>query len=295
MPIGEAYSPSGLTGIFETHIVPGDPLATGARGAGIALEAGVRARVETREGGLEVLLNGEPGEWRVAATAARLVSEMAGYEGGLRVEQWVEPPIGGGLGTSGASALATALATAQALGLKASYMEIARAAHRAELECGTGLGTVSGLVVGGPVIVVEPGAPGLDRVDRFLVPGDVRVVVGFYSPIDKRSVLERSGGLERIDRLGAEALEKLTSKPGLHEFMAESRRFALESGLATERVRAAIRLLAERGFEASMAMIGETVFALVDEERAGEAAALLESTGARVLVTRISWEPARPL
>lgn len=291
---GAAYSPAGLTGIFSTHIVPGDPLATGARGAGLALKAGVRAVAETTEEGIEVLLNGEPGDWRVAATAARLVAEAAGYTGGLRIEQAVEPPIGGGLGTSGASAMATVLAVAEAIGASLSYTRLAELAHRAELACGTGLGTVSGLAVGGPVIVVEPGAPGRDRVDRFLAPADVAVVIGFYSPVDKRSVIG-SGGLEAIDRAGDHALEKLLESPSLEEFMRLSRQFAYETGLARGRVREAIELLLRNGYEASMAMIGETVFAVADAEKAGGAARILESTGARVLVTGISWEPAHPV
>jgi len=291
---GAAYSPAGLTGIFSTHIVPGDPLATGARGAGLALRAGVRAVAETTEEGIEVLLNGEPGEWRVAATAARLVAGAAGYDGGLRVEQVVEPPIGGGLGTSGASAMATALAVAEALGARLSYTRLAELAHRAELLCGTGLGTVSGLAVGGPVMVLEPGAPGRDRVDRFLAPVDVEVVVGFYSPVDKRSVIG-GGGLEAVDRVGDRALRRLVERPGLDEFMRLSRWFAYETGLARGRVREAIELLLRRGYEASMAMIGETVFAVAGAGEAGGAVDILESTGARVLVTRISWEPAHPV
>jgi len=273
--------------------VEGDPLRTGAWGAGIALESGVEASVEaTEEAGIRVELNGVEGDWRVARAAVEKVAERAGYAGGLRVKLRVEPPIGGGLGTSGASALSAALAAAQALNARLSYMELARIAHIVELESGTGLGTVSGLVVGGPVIVLEPGAPGYDRVDRILAPANARVIVGFYSPMDKAGIVK--GRLGLIDRLGLEAVRKLEEEPTLRRLLELSKRFAYEAGLATPRVRAAIELLERHGYPASMAMLGETVFTVV-EEGAREAARLLEESGARVLVSRISWSPARPL
>ncbi len=292
----EAWSPAGLSGLWEACLVPGDELRTGARGAGMTLAKGVRARVcLSEEPGIRTIMNGVEGDFAVARTAASLLLERAGRRAGLVVEQWVEVPVGGGLGTSGASALAVALATAEVLGLSISYREVARVAHVADVRCGTGLGTVSGLAVGGAVIVEEPGAPGYDSVDRMLFDPGLRVVVGFFGPIVKSQVL-RSDGLSRVNALGRRALEELKREPTVEKFLEVSRRFTLEAGLATGNVLRAFEELSKLpvvGF--SQAQVGDTVFAVADPDVALEAAQLLKNFGAKTLVTEVSWEPARLL
>ena len=292
----EAWSPAGLSGLWEARLVPGDELRTGARGAGMALAKGVRARVCLGEKpGVKTIMNGVEGDFTVAKTAAALLLERAGREAGLIVEQWVEVPVGGGLGTSGASALAVALAVAEVLGLKMSYREVAQVAHVTDVRCGTGLGTVSGLAVGGAVIVEEPGAPGYDSVDRMLFDPSLKVVVGFFGPIAKSRVL-RSDGLSRVNALGRRALEELRREPTVEKFLEVSRRFTLEAGLATGNVLRAFEALSKLpvlGY--SQAQVGDTVFVVADRDVAAEAARLLESLGARALLTEVSWEPARLL
>lgn len=288
-----AWSPAGLSAIFEACVVEGDPLKSGARGAGLALEKGVTVEVCTSDQpGVETYLNGVKGDYKVARRAALEVAGLAGYSGGLVVRQTVEVPIGGGLGTSGASALATALAASRLLGLKLSYTGVARIAHKVEVEAGTGLGTVSGLAVGGACVVLEPGPPGSDRVDRIPVGRDVVVVVGFFGPIVKSTLL-RSRGLQEINRLGRRLVEELSREPTIEKMLELSKRFSLETGLATPNVRRAYDALARGGFElAGQAMVGDTVFTVVEEERAPAASSILEGLGAKVVVSRISWSPA---
>uniref|UniRef100_A0A7C3SKQ2 Pantoate kinase n=1 Tax=Thermofilum pendens TaxID=2269 RepID=A0A7C3SKQ2_THEPE len=292
----EAWSPAGLSGLWEACLVPGDELRTGARGAGMALAKGVRARVCLREEpGVKTVMNGVEGDFVVAKTVATLLLERAGRETGLFVEQWVEVPVGGGLGTSGASALAVALATAEVLDLKVSYREVAQVAHVTDVRCGTGLGTVSGLAVGGAVIVEEPGAPGYDSVDRILFDPSLKVVVGFFGPIVKSQVL-RSDGLSRVNALGRAALAELKREPTVEKFLEISRRFALKAGLTTGNVLRAFEALSKLpvlGY--SQAQVGDTVFVVADRDVAVEAAQLLQNLGARVLLTEVSWEPARLL
>ena len=62
-----------------------------------------------------------------------------------------------------------------------TYNQIGKMAHVAEIECGTGLGTVSSLTfTGGCVLVVEPGAPGICQLDRIPITPDYMVVAGFF-------------------------------------------------------------------------------------------------------------------
>lgn len=289
----KAWSPAGLSAIFEAVVVEGDPMRSGARGAGLALEKGVTVEVCTSsDKEYQIFLNGVPGDYNVARLAALEVAKLVGYAGGLTIRQEVEVPIGGGLGTSGASALAVSLATAKLLGLKASYTTIARIAHKVEVEAGTGLGTVSGLAVGGACIVLEPGPPGSDKVDRILLPQDMVVVIGFFGPIRKSSVL-RSTSLSVINKLGRGYVEKLALEPLIENMLDYSKMFSLEAGLATENVKRTYRTLEKEGVpHVGQAMVGDTVFTVVKEEEAGKVSKILESIGAKTLVSKISWKPA---
>lgn len=264
----------------------------------MALARGVRVTVEARESDgmqLECYLNGSRAELGLVRRVLHRIVRRAGIEGGYRVvvRQEVEVPSGGGLGSSGASALATALALGEALGAGLSYLELAREAHAAEIEEGTGLGTVSGLAIGGAVAVVRPGAPGYDAVVRLVGDPGLKVVVGFFAPIDKRGALNRAG-IDRVNRLGRELLADLLREPTLERFVECSRRFAEQAGFMTERVRKAIAAAEGAGaIGASQAMIGETVFALA---RAGEAERVrgaLEALGAQAFVTEVCWSPAQ--
>lgn len=291
----EAFSPAGLSGIFRTHIVKDNPLLTGAWGAGLALEKGVYVNVRlTDKEGIKTFLNGKERDLFVSKTVAGMILKKADVkDAGLIIEQRIEVPIGGGLGSSGASALATALAVAKVLNFKASYTELAQIAHIAELINGTGLGTVSGLAVGGAVIVKTPGAPGYDRVDRIIVDNQVGVVIGFYGPRDKREIIS-SSNINRIDELGEKLLKNLIEEPSIENFVKVSREFAERTGLMSLKVRETLnRLKSLDIIGASMAMIGDTVFVLADTDVLWDVQEILEETGALTLTTSISWEPAK--
>ena len=294
----KAYSPAGLSGLFSTHTEASDPYRKGARGAGVALSKGAWVAVKAEENdrlSLECYLNGARTELGLVKRLLYKILPRTGTDRGCRVvvRQEVEVPTGGGLGTSGACALATALALAKALGARMSYYELAREAHLAEIEEGTGLGTVSGLVAGGIVMVLEPGAPGYDRVDRILADPNLLVVIGFFGPVSKREALSRAD-LKVVDRLGLEALARLEREPTVEAFIRECKWFAERSGYMSERVKAGIEAAERAGaLGASQAMIGETVFALVYEEYAEGVRKALEALGAQVLVSRIEWGPAR--
>ncbi|MEM3755191.1 MAG: GHMP kinase, partial [Candidatus Bathyarchaeia archaeon] len=61
----------------------------------------------------------------------------------ITIKHDIGVPIGAGFGTSGAGALTTCLALSKAFGLNLSINDLGMIAHRAEIECKTGLGTVA--------------------------------------------------------------------------------------------------------------------------------------------------------
>lgn len=295
MHSAKAFSPAGLSGFFAAYPVEGDPLKSGAKGGGIALSRGVKVEVaveEAEETEIITLLNGKPRDMYVARRAVEILLQKVECNMRIIIDQEIQIPVGGGLGSSAASALAAALAFAKAARLKVTYDEAARAAHMADVECGTGLGTVSGLVVGGMLLVTRPGAPGLDEVKRLMVDPELKVVIGFYGPIKKETVL-KGGDIPRINRIGEETLRNILREPLPENFMHECWEFTRKTGLASLRAMRGVEAARKAGaLGASQAMIGETVYALVEDGRVAEVAEAIKKTGAEVFIAEVEWRPA---
>ncbi|NOR60219.1 MAG: GHMP kinase, partial [Methanosarcinales archaeon] len=113
------------------------------------------------------------------------------------------------------------------------------------------------------VIRTAAGAPGVGVVEK--VPVDaVEVSWVCLGEISTSSVLDDKKTLENINILGRRALKALLKRPGLEHFMSLSRDFAFETGLVSPRAADAIEAVEAGGGLASMAMLGDTVFALWD-------------------------------
>ncbi len=180
------------------------------------------------------------------------------------MRQRVDAPIGAGFGTSGASAVAVGLAAARALRLPLTYLGVGRIAHVSEVECGTGLGTVIGVMTGGVGLVVEPGAPGIGVVDRLLVDDDIAIVAGFFRGIRKSDILFSDSQLERIRVVGRKTMERILRDPTLENFFKACNGFMKAAGFATESVfRLAEEAKAAGAIGATQNMIGEAVHAAV--------------------------------
>ncbi|MFB6097161.1 MAG: pantoate kinase [Haloferacaceae archaeon] len=245
-----AFVPGHVTGFFSVHRTD-DPTTTGSRGAGLALSEGVTVRVAPAETP-SVSLNGESVEMPPVERVLSALSAPA------RVEGETALPLGSGFGVSGALSLGTALAAADAFDRPLSENELVTVAHGAEVTCGTGLGDVVGQARGGAPIRLEPGAPGEGLLDG--IPARSRVEYLALGELATEDVI--TGDTDRLSAAGADALSRLVEEPTLPQFMYASRRFAREAGVLTDRVRGVVADVSEAGGEASMAMLGETVFAL---------------------------------
>jgi len=142
-------------------------------------------------------------------------------------------------------------------------------AHSAEVVNRTGMGDVAGQYTGGLVIRTAAGAPGVGAVEK--VPVDAMEMSWVcLGEISTSSVLDDEKTMERINILGQRALKALLKRPGLEHFMSLSRDFAFETGLVSPGAADAIEAVEADGGLASMAMLGDTVFAL------GDGSALME-------------------
>jgi len=252
----KAYAPSHITGFFEI-CESKSAERTGSRGCGFTLQAGTVTEVIVRDGGdTSIQLNGVLAR---APTTEFVVRELATKP--VEVRSKIDVPIGCGFGASGAGALSTALALNEALSLNLTNERAARVAHTAEVENKTGLGDVIAQSTGGVVIRKEPGAPGIGVVDRISI-GDVKVDYVVFDKIVTREVLEDTGMKRMINKAGKEAMKKLLRRPTFGEFVRLSRKFATQTGLLSSRAVDAIEAVESGGGMASMAMLGDVVFAV---------------------------------
>lgn len=242
--------PAHITGFFSVHRA-GEPRESGSCGAGVTLADAVTVTVH-RGGDGAVVVNDEAAEVQAVGNVLDVLDVDA------RIEAMVDVPIGAGFGVSGALALGTAVGANQLSDQRRSENELVGIAHAADVRAGTGLGDVVAQHRGGAPIRLSPGAPETARLDA--IPDRRPVEWVTFGELSTEAII--GGETDAIDRAGGQALQGLLETPTLDQFMQEAGRFAASSGLLTDRVREVMDAVAAHGGQASMAMLGNTVFAL---------------------------------
>lgn len=289
---GRAFAPGHISGFFQICDEAPEPAARGSRGGGICLAKGAWCDVEIsdssgRRSRYDIFINGA----RSAAPVTRAALDilLGDRKLCLRVETHHQLPVSQGFGMSGAGALGACLAAAQAAGLALPCSAIVTAAHRAEVECRTGLGDVAAQAVGGVELRREPGVPPYGWVDKLPVPSRQEVVLAIVGPpIETKRVLASPAKRRAINAAGERAVEASRSRPTLENLILTSYRFAKESHLMSARVAKAVEAARPHG-RASMSMLGNSVFAV------GETHALIRALKrfGEVFVTRVDDTGAR--
>ncbi|MDG5775806.1 pantoate kinase [Haloarculaceae archaeon H-GB1-1] len=246
-----AFVPGHVTGFFSVERAD-DPTKTGSRGAGLALSDGVTVAVEPTTDESTIWLDGST----IEMDAVETVLDALGVRATVRAE--TDLPLGSGFGVSGAMALGTALAANEAFGRALSENELVTVAHGAEVQAGSGLGDVVAQSRGGAAIRLEPGGPQHNTLDG--IPARRRVEYCTFGELATADVI--TGDTETLSAAGERALSSLVGDPTMETFMTASRRFAREAGILTPGIRSVVEDVADAGGTASMAMLGETVFAL---------------------------------
>jgi len=275
----KAFSPAGISSFFEIcdTETDGSPISDferiGARGGGFGIKKGVTTQVDISKAendSIHVFINKKDApEAETTKTVVQMLLNKVSETYNVVVKHKVEIPISAGFGSSAAGALTTALALSKALGLNLTYNQIGRIAHVAEVKCKTGLGTVGPLMLGGCILTIEPGAPGIAIIDRIPISADYAIVAGLFGPILTKEVLASSEKRQAVNRWGNKTLKDILSEPSLENFFACCCNFAEKTGFATERVRTLIRLAEEASaISAAQNMVGEAVHALTTLENA---------------------------
>jgi len=276
----KAFAPGAISSFFEIFNTNpnGVPLTDlqymGARGGGFGLAYGVHTKVtleDAFENNVNVTINGKLApEAKVTRSVVQTFLNQVSQKYAAIVEHWIDVPVGMGFGTSAGGALTTGLALREALNLPLTYNQIGKIAHLAEIQSQTGLGTVSSLAVGGGLILVtEPGAPGICKIDRIPLSPDYVIVAGFYNTKLSKSFLSSPERKVEVNRYGRQALAGILEEPSVENFLSCCWLFAQQAGFASECVRELVRLAVRAGaVGAAQNMIGEAVHAVVLEENA---------------------------
>ncbi|MFX1318692.1 MAG: hypothetical protein ACFE9D_02805 [Promethearchaeota archaeon] len=278
MKRASAFCPAGISSFFQA-VTPNQPPKTlqdayevGARGGGFILEKGVYTEVkvepaETTE--IQVTINGHNApEAKVTREMCRLLLNETEETYQIQVNHEVEVPIGAGYGASAAGAVSTAMALSRVLGMHLTLNRIGQFAHFAEIRCATGLGSVSGVIRGGMILILEPGAPGYDRVDWIPIDPSHRIVTASFAPISKEDIIFSKNALQIVNREGAKVLQQILANPTPKHFMKLCNGFANKVGFLSERIADVLEKVTDAGaLGATQNMIGDAFHALVDVDR----------------------------
>ncbi|HUK28029.1 MAG TPA: hypothetical protein VLV31_06365 [Candidatus Acidoferrales bacterium] len=276
MPVSEAYCPAGISSFFEICNTDRsgnpitDPALIGSRGGGFAINRGLTVRVVAKKADkakVEVRLNSKPAPQ--AQTTIWAIQELLKTKGlafAVNVDATVRVPIAAGFGTSAAGTFAACRALADAVDIPATLYELGRITHVAEVINHTGLGTASALLNGGFVIVTEPGAPTVGRVDSLFFPESHSIICAYLGPMSTRETLGKQDIVSKVNEPASRAMEAIRRTPNVTTFLAEARKFGAEAGFESPRVSRVIKTMISAGaIGAAQNMIGEAVHAVAPD------------------------------
>ena len=256
------FVPGHITGFFtiENHEIS---LKNGSCGAGFLLSKGIRTTIDDAD---ELVINVNQGDSTVIDEVLRILE----IDTNFKITQDIQLPIGAGFGTSAASALSLSLALNDFLDLNYPKELCGQIAHMAEVNLGSGLGDVIAQTGHGMVLRVEPGAPGIGKIESF--EHDVYVAWKSFGGIDTSSIIRDPHHREVISDVGLKYLEFFEEKSSLRNFLDFSYKFSTETNLMSGEVKSLVDYLNSKDdiLGSSMAMLGNTVFAFAYDKSAFE-------------------------
>lgn len=287
-----AFSPCHITGFFQAHLGQKDLAKVGSTGAGVTIEQGVLTEVSIRRSPrakITVSFNGRP--LRNPVVSESVVRQFLRSEsGGMKVQVSHQStlPIGTGYGTSGAGALGLSLALNEALGRPITSLEAAGVAHKSEVICRTGLGTVTSEFHGGFLVRMKPGAPGTSQVCKFPFSKSARILSTSYGPIATSRILSQSDLIARVNSCGKTLVARLMKKPRLEAFVGISRIFADCLNMMSPKLRQFVKFMDRAGIMTSMMMIGNAAFTVVPSDDVRAVSMVVRKLGRVPLTSKIS-------
>jgi len=291
--IAKAYSPSHITG-FYSEVKDESILNRGSLGAGISIRKGVRSTVElydSERNNFIIVINGVIS--KDAIVSKFVINEFLKRTNKnyfIKVSHEVSLPIGYGIGTSGSAALSLAFALNDALSLGLSDMESAQIAHKAEIECKTGLGTVLSEFHGGLCIRIKGGAPGIGKTNVIRI-NNYKVAIFCFSPMFTPYFIECIRKISN-DECNNMMMKVLKTKSTV-DFLELSYKFSQSLGFVNKTCNNVMDLLTQNGFHSSAALFGQTVFTIVKENELETIKKISKNFPTRLFISEVENEGAR--
>ncbi|GAB6056200.1 pantoate kinase [Methanobacterium movens] len=258
------FVPSHITGFFQIIDNP-NPVKKGSRGAGVVMDKGVITTLKSsrKDEKITVKINGKIDRLPDSITqkTIELIQQKFSLDSGFKIEHEVQVPIGCGFGTSAACALGTSLGLSHLFNLPFNHNKAAEIAHNAEVILGTGLGDLIAETCGGIVLRIKEGPPGFGKLNQ-IITEPLYVIAHTKGDMDTSSIIQNPVHQKRINQTGSGMLKSLLKEPRPEKFMSLSRQFAEKTSLMNKEIKEMVDLLDDETIGASMAMLGNTAFAL---------------------------------
>lgn len=261
------FVPSHITGFFEI-IQNSNPLLKGSKGAGITLDEGVVTNTKIKDGNGNIIINVNNKEDSLNTISKKTVKiildrynvNIQDYD--IYINHDSKLPIGAGFGTSAAFALGISFTLPKLMGINISFKEAGEIAHLAEISQSSGLGDVISEMFGGCVIRLHEGSPVKGIIDKIPITKPIYVITKTIGLLETKDIIENPIHQKHINQSGSILLNKLINNPSISNFMKLSRKFANDTQLISKEIAEIINILDEETLGASMAMLGNTAFAL---------------------------------
>ena len=261
------FVPSHITGFFEI-IQNSNPLLKGSKGAGITLDEGVVTNTKIKDGNGNIIINVNNKEDSLNTISKKTVKiildrynvNIQDYD--IYINHDSKLPIGAGFGTSAAFALGISFTLPKLMGLNISFKEAGEIAHLAEISQSSGLGDVISEMFGGCVIRLNEGSPVKGIIDKIPITKPIYVITKTIGLLETKDIIENPIHQKHINQSGSILLNRLINNPSISNFMKLSRKFANDTQLISKEIAEIINILDEETLGASMAMLGNTAFAL---------------------------------
>jgi len=164
----------------------------------------------------------------------------------------------------------------------------------------SGLGDVIAETAGGMVLRLKEGAPGFGRTDKIIQndlkhdnPGkgsDLFIITRTLGKIETSKIIDDPHWKERINKIGKNLLDELLKRPDTRNFLKLSQKFAEKTALMNSEVLEIVEIFEEETMGASMAMLGNTAFALSktpDTSVEGVIISKIDNQGCRYFIRKI--------
>ncbi|MDR2544621.1 MAG: GHMP kinase [Methanobrevibacter sp.] len=240
-----------------------DILKSGSCGAGILIDKGVTTEVKKSSNDeINIKVNGKnQGNHLIIKETAEFIRNNFQIVEGIAITQNIEVPMGSGFGTSASSAIGVAIAINDLFNLNVDMVSLYQMAHMMEVKLGTGLGDVIAESSKGIVIRKKPGAPRFGEIIN-IVFDDLFVITKVFSKLNTKSIIQNPQIAKIINDLGVMATKEFLKDMSIDNLLRLSFKFAKKSSLMSTEVSDLVNELNEYTLGSSMAMLGNTVFAL---------------------------------